>query len=44
MCMLFGVHKRIRKTASFDITINNEQLEKVTNYKNLGIILDATLS
>ncbi len=42
--MLFGVQMRMRKNASIDITINNEQLEKVTNYKFLGILLDATLS
>ncbi len=31
-------------TASLDIIINNEQLEKVTNYRYLGLILDATLN
>ncbi len=40
MCMLFGVHKRIRKTASIDITIRKgDKLQEPRNYPGCHIQL-----
>ena len=42
--MTFGTAGRLKKMGEFRLTIRGENLQKVSSYKYLGVILDSTLS
>lgn len=42
--MLVGTHQRIASAENLVIDINNTHLERVNNFKYLGVLLDHTLS
>ena len=43
-CMLFGTGPNLALSASFSIVIDGEALNRVSEYKCLGIVLDASLT
>ena len=42
--MLVGTHQKIAKAENLKIDINNARLERVNDFKYLGVVLDHTLS
>ena len=43
-CMLFGTGPKLALSTSFSIAINGKALNRVSEYKYLGIVLDASLT
>ena len=42
--MIFGTRNKLRQVTNAPIFINGDEIEKVTNFKYLGVYLDETLS
>ena len=42
--MLFGTEPRLRSADSFTVNFNGENIERVSEYKYLGLVMDETLS
>ena len=43
-CMLFGTGPKLALSTSFSIAINGKALNRVSEYKYLGVVLDASLT
>ena len=43
-CMLFGTGPKLALCTSFSIAIDGKALDRVSEYKYLGIVLDASLT
>ena len=43
-CMLFGTGPRLALSTSFSIAIDGKALNRVSEYKYLGVVLDASLT
>ena len=43
-CMLFGTGPKLALSTSFSIAIDGKALNRVSEYKYLGVVLDASLT